>query len=130
MRRELTAGAREDGTHQDETRSTVASTTGGVMTKEVGAVTGDLEVATRPVAGGIEVAVRYAGADEWYTVEGGPVELEYAGGLSRSERRELHERVVSHLTTPGKIVNGNEEPTSLLGFSPTVEDLRARPPSR
>lgn len=114
--------SREDGKRPDETRSTIASTVGGVMTEEVGAVTGDLEVATRPRAEGIEVAVRYAGADEWYTVDGGPIKLDNVSGLSPSELRELHERVVRHLTTPGMIVDGNEEPASLLGFSPTASD--------
>ena len=102
-----------------EMRSTIASTIGGVMTKEVGAVTGDLDVATRPRAGGIEVVVRYAGAEEWYTVEGSPIKPHNAGRLSPSE---LHESVVSHLTTPGVIVEGNEEATSLRGFSPIVGD--------
>ncbi len=52
-------GSREDEVYADELRSVVASTTGGVMTEEVGAVTGDLEVATRPLeAEGIEVTVR------------------------------------------------------------------------
>jgi hypothetical protein len=50
------------------TRSTVGSTTGGVMTKEVGAVTGELEVTTRHRVEGTEVAVRYFGAEERYTV--------------------------------------------------------------
>lgn len=109
-------GSPEDDMYQDETRSTIVSTAGGVMTEEAGAVTGDLEVATRPRAEGIEVAVRYAGADEWYTVEGSPIELDNVGSLSASELGELHERVVRHLETPGIIVDGNEEPTSLLGF--------------
>ncbi len=88
------------------------------MTEEVGAVTGELEVATCPRSESIEVAVRYAGADEWYTVEGGPIELGDGSGPPPIEFRELHECVVEHLTTPGKIVEGNEESTSLLGFSP------------
>jgi len=103
--------------YPNEMHSTVMSTAGGVMTKEVGAVTGDLEVATRPQTGAIEVAVRYGGADEWYTVEGSPIELGNAGGLSPSELRELYERIVGHLTTPGTTVGGNEEPTSLREFS-------------
>jgi len=107
-------------THEGEARSTITSTTGGIMTKEVGAVTGALEVATFlsqtvPV---VEVTVRYGGAEEWYTVEGSPVKLGGASGPPPIELRELHERVVGHLTTPGKIVEGNEESTSLLGFSP------------
>ena len=88
------------------------------MTVEVGAVTGDLEVSTRPRAGGVEVAVRYARADEWYTVEGSPIESNNAGGSSPSELRGLHEQVVGLLTMPGPTVYGNEEPVSLLGFSP------------
>jgi hypothetical protein len=91
------------------------------MTDEVGAVTGDLEVATHPLAAeDIEVTVRYAGADEWYTVEGSPIELGKAGGLSKSKIRELHESVVEHLMTPGRVVEGNEQATSLLGFSPVA----------
>ena len=86
------------------------------MAEEVGAVTGDLEIATRPRAGSVEVAVRYAGADEWYAVEGSPIEPENAGGLF--EHRKLHEHIVRHLTAPGKIVEGNEEPTSLRGSAP------------
>ncbi len=111
-------GSRESKMHRSEMRSLIASTVGGVMTEEVGAVTGDLEVATRPKAGGVEVAVRYAGADEWYTVEGSPIEPGNAGVLSPSGLRELHERVVRRLTTPGKIVIGNVQATSLSGFSP------------
>lgn len=106
------------GTHREgEVRSTITSTTGGVMTKEVGTLTGDLEVATSVEARGAEAAVRYADADEWYTVEGSPIEVGNIGGLSPSELRELHERIVEHLTTPGKIVDGNEEAVSFLGFS-------------
>lgn len=109
-------GPREDDTHQDEIRSVIASTVGGVMTEEVGAATGDLEVATRPKAGSLEVAVRYVGADEWYTVEGSPIEPDN-GGPSPSDLDELHERIVGHLKTPGMIVNDNEETVSSVGFS-------------
>lgn len=100
-----------------EACSTITSTTGGIMTKEVGAITGELEAATRLTdTGTLDVTVRYAGAEEWYAVEGGPIKLDNAGGPS--ELRELHERVVEHLTTPGPVVKGNEEPISLHGFSP------------
>jgi hypothetical protein len=44
--------------------------------------------------------------------------LDDASSLFPIEFRELPERVVEHLTTPRKIVDGNEESTSLLGFSP------------
>lgn len=90
------------------------------MTEEVGAVTGNLEIATRPRAGIVEVEVRYAGADEWYTVEGSPIE---PGGVgSTPELRELHERIVGHLTAPGPVVEGNEEPVCLLGSPTTAGD--------
>jgi hypothetical protein len=49
-------------------RSTITSIIGDVMTKEVDAVTGALEVAMHTGAQDIEVAVRYFGADERYTV--------------------------------------------------------------
>jgi hypothetical protein len=45
---ELEVISPEGNMNPDEMRSAIASTIGGVMTKEVGAVTGDPEVATRP----------------------------------------------------------------------------------
>jgi hypothetical protein len=103
----------------EETRSTFESTTGGVMTVEAGAITGPIEISTRPSGGALEARVRYSGAEEWYTVEGSPAALETAEDLSPSE---LHERVVEHLGRAGQVVSGNEEPTSLRGFSPAPED--------
>ena len=83
------------------------------MTDEVGAVTGDLEIATRMLnAGLLDVRVRYAGAEEWYTTTGNPV----SAGERESSAEELHERVVEYLTTPRHVVGGNEEPTLLQGF--------------
>ena len=98
----------------EETRSTFQSTTGGVLTVEAGAITGPIEISTRPAGGALEARVRYSGAEEWYTVEGSPAAMETAGDLSPSE---LHERVVEHLGRAGQVVSGNEEPTSLRGFS-------------
>ncbi len=92
-----------------ESRSHVVSTTGGVMTDEAGAVTGELEVRTLPEAGLLDVRVRYAGAEEWYTVTGSPVPLSGEG----RDPGDLHERVVAHLTHPGPTENGNEAATSL-----------------
>ncbi len=83
------------------------------MTDEAGAVTGDLEIATRLDAESLYVSVRYSGADEWYAVTGSPVSLG-----ERPSPADMHERVVSHLTRPGPIVEGNEEPVSLEEFSP------------
>ncbi|MBW4715642.1 hypothetical protein [Saccharothrix obliqua] len=43
---------------------------GGVMTDEVGVVTGDLELRTSLVGGVLRAKVRYEGAEEWYAVTG------------------------------------------------------------
>ena len=64
MHGKIAVGSREDNAHANEARSTITSTTGGVMMKEVDVATGDPEVVTRHRAGGIEVAARYAGAVE------------------------------------------------------------------
>ncbi len=101
---------------ESERRSVVHSTLGGVMTDEVGAVTGDLEISTRLLdeSALLDVRVRYVGAEEWYTVTGSPV----APG-DRYPAADLHERVVEYLTTPASVEGGNEEPTSLRGFLKT-----------
>ncbi len=93
------------------------------MTEEVGAVTGELEVATRLEEGSIEVKVRYADAEEWYTVEGGPVVPRDAQSLSSAGLRKLHEHIVEHLRRPGLVVGRNEEPVSLKSLTciPTKE---------
>ncbi len=88
------------------------STSGGVMTDEVGAVTGDLEITTRLLdAGLLDVRVRYAGAEEWYTGAGSPLSLG-----DRYPTTDLHEHMVEYLSTPGHVVESNEEPTSLQRF--------------
>jgi hypothetical protein len=94
----------------DEFRSTFTSTTGGVMTDEAGAVTGDLDLSCRPEADGLRVAVRYTGADEWYTVSGGPVRIQGNPGDAPG-------RILRHLSTPGPVVDGNEKAVTLEGFS-------------
>ncbi len=111
-------GPRGDGIH-----SQFASTTGGVMTREAGAVTGDLEISTRAEGVSLGVSVRYTGAEEWYTVEGSPISLADTAPQSRDELRELHERVLSHLSRPGRVVDGNELPVSLESFHPKDQDL-------
>jgi hypothetical protein len=108
---------------EDEIRATFASTTGGVMTKEAGAVTGDLEISTRAEGDALGVSVRYAGAEEWYTVEGSPISLASTAPLSPGELCELHQRVLTHLSSPGMVVDGNELPISLASFHPEDQDL-------
>jgi hypothetical protein len=56
--------------------STFHATPDGVMTDEVGVITGDLELRSSvDDAGALRVAVRYAGADEWYTLTGSGARL-------------------------------------------------------
>ena len=96
----------------EELRSTFVSTVGGVMTDEAGAVTGDLELLTRPSEAGdgeLEALVRYAGAEEWYTVTGSPV------GTGSGDHRAWHEAVLARLTTPGPVEDGSELPVDLRG---------------
>ena len=94
----------------EELRSKFVSTVGGVMTEEAGAVTGDLELLTRPSeVGALEALVRYAGAEEWYTVSGSPVP---GGG---EDHRALHEAALTRLTTPGPVEGGNALPVDLRG---------------
>jgi hypothetical protein len=91
-------------------RSKFTSTAGGVMTEEAGAVTGDLELLTRlSDEGSVEVLVRYAGADEWYTVSGSPAQM--SGG----DLRATHEVLLARLMTPGAYEGDNEMPVDLLG---------------
>lgn len=100
------------GFAENESRSTFTSTTGGVMTEEAGAVTGELELLYRPGVAGLDVLVRYAGSDEWYTVSGGPVRVQ-------GDPEDAPERVVRHLGTPGPVVDGNERAVTLEGFDGT-----------
>lgn len=48
---------------------------GGVMTDEVGVVTGDLELCTELSDGKLRALVRYEGAEEWYAITGGSCAL-------------------------------------------------------
>lgn len=84
------------------------------MTFEAGAVTGDLELLTRPTPDGraIEVFVRYQGARDLYTVEGSPVRA-VSEHPDAAEHRAVHERILQVLTTPGGMEGGNEIPVNL-----------------
>jgi hypothetical protein len=48
---------------------------GGVMTDEVGVITGELTLRTEFADGKIVVRVQYKDAEEWYVVTGGKAEL-------------------------------------------------------
>jgi hypothetical protein len=87
-----------------------------MMTDEAGAITGELELQTNATPDGtVEAKVRYAGAQDLYTISGSPVR---AATLSerpgQAEHRAAHERILETLTTPGKVESGNEMPVALL----------------
>jgi hypothetical protein len=48
---------------------------GGVMTDEVGVITGDLTLRTELADGKVVVRVQYKDAEEWYVVTGAKAEL-------------------------------------------------------
>ena len=96
----------EDQGASAELGSIFASTTGGVMTDEVGAITGELELLTRPSGDDIETRVRYVGAHDTYTVAGSPVR-------STGSHRASHETILGRLTTPSRVEAGNELPVDL-----------------
>jgi len=96
-----------------ERRSVFASTVGGVMTREAGAITGDLELATTVEGDLLLARVRYVGANEWYEIEDSP---EPIGATVNPD--EVHRLLIKHLGRPGPVTQGNEEPVSLEGFAP------------
>jgi len=85
------------------------------MTDEVGAITGGLELLTRvtPDNSAVEAMVRYAGAQDLYTVSGSPVHA-VSERPDQVEHRAAHERILETLRTPGRIEGGNEQPVGLL----------------
>ena len=78
------------------------------MTTEVGVITGELELLTRPTAddSGIEASVRYAGARDLYTVAGSPLR-------TIETHEDIHEVILERLTTPGRVEGENELPVDL-----------------
>jgi hypothetical protein len=68
-----------DGTHSKSTDITAGP--GGVMTNEVGVITGELTLRSDFAAGKITIHVQYKDADEWYVVTGGKAKLADAADL-------------------------------------------------
>ena len=68
---------------------------GGVMTDEVGVITGELTLRTEYAAGQVTLSVQYRGADEWYVVTGGRVPLADPAGLDA-----VHATAVALLNRP------------------------------
>ncbi|MEU7457541.1 hypothetical protein [Streptosporangium roseum] len=58
--------------------SEVVAGPGGVMTEDVGVVTGELTIRTEAAGDAAQTAqvqVQYTGAEEWYTLTGSPIPL-------------------------------------------------------
>lgn len=68
---------------------------GGVMTDEVGVVTGDLTLKTVVDGATARVTVQYKGADEWYAVTGGAVPL-----ADPADAAAVHQLAVGLLNRP------------------------------
>jgi hypothetical protein len=68
---------------------------GGVMTDEVGVITGDLTLRTEFADGQVVVRVQYKDAEEWYVVTGGK-----AGLKDPADVAAVHAVVVGILNRP------------------------------
>lgn len=69
---------------------------GGVMTDEVGVVTGELTLRTELDGDAAVLRVQYREADEWYTVTGGRATL-----TDRADLAAVHAIAVGLLDRPG-----------------------------
>lgn len=80
-----------------EYSSPFVSGPGGVMTDDVGVITGDLELRTEAGEDGlVSVMVRYDGADEWYRLRGASCQLH-----DPADHRALHMSLLGVLNRPG-----------------------------
>lgn len=59
----------------DTTRTADVNAPGGVMTDEVGVITGELTLRSELTDGKVVIHVQYKDAAEWYVVTGGPLPL-------------------------------------------------------
>lgn len=82
-------------------RSALVAPPGGVMTDEVGVVTGDLELATECIDGDVTVWLRYAGADEWYRLSAADCHLH-----DPRDHAALHSALVAVLHRPTADLRG------------------------
>lgn len=67
----------------------IAAGSGGVMTVEVGVLTGNLTLHTTWTGAEAVLTVQYTDALDWYTVKGSPVPV-----ASEHAAREVHQRMV------------------------------------
>ncbi|MGP4016765.1 hypothetical protein [Saccharopolyspora sp. 5N708] len=82
-------------------RSSVLAPPGGVMTDEVGVITGELELATECVGGDVTVWVRYAGAAEWYRLSAADCHLH-----DQRDHSALHSALAAVLNRPTAHLRG------------------------
>ncbi|MEO3870446.1 hypothetical protein ABGB18_16655 [Nonomuraea sp. B12E4] len=75
-----------DGTSRYESHAVAGP--GGVMTDEVGVITGEVTVRTEIAGGRATVRIQYFEADEWYEIEGSPL------GLTADPGPRLHQEIV------------------------------------
>ena len=69
-------------TGTEQSRSTdITAGPGGVMTDEVGVVTGELTLRSEAADGQVVLTVQYKDAEEWYAVTGGRAPLADPSGL-------------------------------------------------
>lgn len=85
----------EVGTEATSRTADIVPGPGGVMTDEVGVVTGELTLRTEFAAGEVTLRVQYREADEWYVVTGGRVALPDSSALDA-----VHDIAVALLHRP------------------------------
>lgn len=79
-----------------EKKSTTFTATHGVMTSEVGVISGDLElVTTCSDDGDLTLAITYVGAEEWYSLPGEKYKLH-----DLRDHEVIHEMLVRVLERP------------------------------
>jgi hypothetical protein len=76
-------------------RTDITAGPGGVMTDEVGVITGDLTLRTDYAAGKVTVNVQYKDAEEWYVVTGGKANLKDPADVTA-----VHDIVAAILNRP------------------------------
>lgn len=80
---------------------------GGVMTAEVGVVTGELTLRTEVTdTGSVTLRIQYKGADEWYEVAGGQTTL--PAPVAEPVAEAMHRLILGVLTRGGAVPPGSE----------------------
>lgn len=87
--------------------TTFTARPGGIPTVEVGTITGDVELESALADGRCHHRLRYAGADEWYRVEGEQEPVAVEDGTARTL---LHEALVDSLRAMEGKASGPVDP--------------------